>query len=214
MPNSTRITDYNFAHRLHRGQNGFYRPILPEDLNRPLTHDEMDYNIQLIGGIIGGYRVIGTGTNGVLDVNNDANKKLKLYRVTSNDTEIIASGSNIDDLVWVVDAMVLSLEEITSDLIPDQNEVYDLGSPTKKFKDLYLSNNTIYLGANSISMANANMLVNGNQLVTNSKLLEEVAERAQSVTNLSASFASDLTDLETDQNLLRTNYPFYDIQKE
>jgi alkylhydroperoxidase/carboxymuconolactone decarboxylase family protein YurZ len=180
MPNSTRITDYNFTHGLHRGQNGFYRPILPEDLNRPLTHDEMDYNIQLIGGIIGGYRVIGTGTNGVLDINNDANKNLKLYRVTSNDTEIIASGSNIDDLVWVVDTMVLSLEEITSDLIPDQNEVYDLGSPTKKFKDLYLSNNTIYLGANSMSMVDGVLHVNGSPLNLNvgSDLLADVSNIA------------------------------------
>ena len=178
MPNSTRITDYNFAHGLHRGQNGFYRPILPEDLNRPLTHDEMDYNIQLIGGIIGGYRVIGTGTNGVLDINNDANKKLKLYKVTSNDTEIIASGSNIDDLVWVVDAMVLSLEEISSDLIPDQNEVYNLGSPTKKFKDLYLSNSTIYLGTNSMSMVDGVLHVNGNPLDVGSDLLANVSNIA------------------------------------
>lgn len=68
---------------------------------------------------------------------------------------------------------------VTSNLIPNQNEVYDLGSPTKRFRDIYLSNNTMYLGENSIRMVNGTMSVNGNQLVTNSRLLEEAAERAR-----------------------------------
>ena len=68
---------------------------------------------------------------------------------------------------------------VTTNIIPNQNEVFDLGSPTQRFKDIYLSNNTIYLGDNSISMANGNMQVNGNQLATNARLLEEVAERAR-----------------------------------
>ena len=178
MSNSKKLTDYNFTHGLHRGQNGFYRPILPEDVNRPLTHDEMDYNIQLIGGIIAGYRVIGTGTDGALDVTNDANKRLKLYKVTSSDTEIIASGSEINNLVWIVDNEVLSPGEVTGDLVPDQNEVYDLGSPTKKFRDLYLSNNTIYLGTNSMSMVNGVLHVNGSPLDVGSDLLANVNDIA------------------------------------
>jgi len=68
---------------------------------------------------------------------------------------------------------------ISSHLIPNQTETFDLGSPLLRFRDIYLSNNTIYLGDNSISMANGNMQVNGNQLATNSRLLEEVAERAR-----------------------------------
>lgn len=37
------------------------------------------------------------------------------------------------------------------DLIPDSNETYDLGSPTKRFKELYLSGNTINIGGATIS---------------------------------------------------------------
>jgi len=39
----------------------------------------------------------------------------------------------------------------SQDLIPTENEVFNLGSPTKKWKDLYLSGSTINLGGISIS---------------------------------------------------------------
>jgi hypothetical protein len=86
---------------------------------------------------------------------------------------------------------------VTSNIIPNQNEVYDLGSPTQRFKDIYLSNNTIYLGQNSIRMANGTMIVNGNPLITNSKLLEEAAERARMLgieTNARTQAVSTLTE--------------------
>jgi len=37
----------------------------------------------------------------------------------------------------------LQVHEVTSHIIPDTNETYDLGSPTNRFRDIYLSNNTI-----------------------------------------------------------------------
>jgi len=42
--------------------------------------------------------------------------------------------------------------EITDHLIPDQNEAYDLGSATHKFRDLYLSSATLNLGTSSLSV--------------------------------------------------------------
>lgn len=36
---------------------------------------------------------------------------------------------------------------ISGSIIPDVDEAYDLGSPTKKFKELHLSGNTIFLGS-------------------------------------------------------------------
>jgi hypothetical protein len=202
MYNLKKLTDYNFDHGLHRGQNGFYRPILPEDLNRPLTHDEMDYNIQLIGGIIGGYRVIGTGTDGELDVTNDANKSLKLYKVTSNDTEIIDSGSKINDLVWIADTGVLFSGEVNVSLIPDQDEAYDLGSPTKKFRDLYLSNNTLYLGTNTLSMVGGNLQVNGSPVAAGSELLDSINDVA-TLLGIETSIRTEaITDINSQINLI------------
>lgn len=40
--------------------------------------------------------------------------------------------------------------EIAADLVPSADSAYDLGSATKKFKDLYLSGNTINLGTTEI----------------------------------------------------------------
>jgi hypothetical protein len=43
------------------------------------------------------------------------------------------------------------LSSVAQDIVPAADEVYDLGSPTRKFKDLYLSGNTLILGGASIS---------------------------------------------------------------
>jgi len=39
----------------------------------------------------------------------------------------------------------------SGDILPDANEIYNLGSSTRKFKDLYLSGNTIVLGDATVS---------------------------------------------------------------
>jgi hypothetical protein len=36
--------------------------------------------------------------------------------------------------------------QVGGHIMPDDNETYDLGSSSKKFRDLYLSAGTIYLG--------------------------------------------------------------------
>lgn len=41
---------------------------------------------------------------------------------------------------------------VPGSIIPDANVTYDLGSSTYKFRDLYLSGNTIYLGTSSVSV--------------------------------------------------------------
>jgi hypothetical protein len=45
----------------------------------------------------------------------------------------------------------------TGNLSPSANITYDLGSPTRRWKDLYLANNTIYLGNSTISGASGNI---------------------------------------------------------
>jgi len=47
----------------------------------------------------------------------------------------------------------------TGDLLPSANITYDLGSPTQRWKDLYLSNNTIYLGSSTISADGPNVVI-------------------------------------------------------
>ena len=81
--------------------DGTYQPLYPSAAPKALTHEQMDYNLDLIGQIIKGYRVMGSGSAGSLDLVNDTNKVLKLYRVQSGDTELLAAGAVIEDYVWI-----------------------------------------------------------------------------------------------------------------
>ena len=47
----------------------------------------------------------------------------------------------------------------SGNLLPNANITYDLGSTTRRWKDLYLSNNTIFLGASSISAATGDIVL-------------------------------------------------------
>ena len=41
---------------------------------------------------------------------------------------------------------------VTGHVLPNANETYDLGSTTQRFRDIYLSGNTIYLGETALSV--------------------------------------------------------------
>jgi hypothetical protein len=56
-----------------------------------------------------------------------------------------------------------STSTIAGDFLPTRNEVYNLGSPTAKWKSLYVSTTTIFLGGTSMSVSPGGSLsVNGN----------------------------------------------------
>lgn len=55
------------------------------------------------------------------------------------------------DATIKTEGVVTALQSVSGDILPDSNEDKSLGSPTKRFKDLYLSDNTIYLGNTEFS---------------------------------------------------------------
>ena len=64
----------------------------------------------------------------------------------------IGEGSNL----YFTDARVMtSLGSVSTHIIPDTDITYDLGSPTNRFRDLYLSGNTIYIGDTTTIGVNA-----------------------------------------------------------
>lgn len=91
----------NLQNSEERGPLGKYNPIYPGELGRALFHPEMDYNLDLIGQVIHGFRVMGTNNDGTIDVDDDVEKVLKLYIVTSDDTVLIGAGAVIGDRVWI-----------------------------------------------------------------------------------------------------------------
>ena len=48
----------------------------------------------------------------------------------------------------------VQISEVLSHLVPNANEVYDLGSSTNRFRDLYLSNNSIVFPSGSLGFGN------------------------------------------------------------
>lgn len=63
---------------------------------------------------------------------------------------------------WVELELRRKGDPIDDHIIPDTNEAYDLGSPEKKFRDLYLSSNTLYIGGQPLSVSNGQLVLNGN----------------------------------------------------
>lgn len=57
------------------------------------------------------------------------------------------------------------LSSISQNIVPDQDDIRDLGSIDKKWRSLYVSGNTIYLGNSEISVDNqGNLSVNGESI--------------------------------------------------
>jgi len=84
------------------------------------------------------------------------------YTATDGSTVTLTDSASLGDILTVqkfsgnsqtaatqaiIDSNFLN---VGSDLIPSLDSTYDLGSPTKKWKDLYLSGNSIYLGGHQI----------------------------------------------------------------
>jgi len=65
----------------------------------------------------------------------------------------------------------VDLTNVSSDIIPSTNNSYSLGSSGYQWKDLWVSNSTIYLNSLPITADGANLKVNGNTVLTTSSLL-------------------------------------------
>jgi hypothetical protein len=56
-----------------------------------------------------------------------------------------------------------NLAAVAQNILPTTDVTYDLGSPTKRFKDLYLSGSTIDLGGKTLSISGGTLSVGGNK---------------------------------------------------
>jgi len=65
----------------------------------------------------------------------------------------------------------VDLTNLSSDIIPSTNNSYSLGNSVRQWKDLWVSNSTIYLNSLPITADGANLKVNGNTVLTTSSPL-------------------------------------------
>ena len=66
----------------------------------------------------------------------------------------------------IENGVVKSDGTVVGTLLPDTNVAYDIGSATKRFKDLYLSGNTINLGGTALSIVAGKLQVGGASVST------------------------------------------------
>ena len=117
-----------------------------------------------------------TEVQAYLDAEGYSNVDLDAQTLSLSGNTITISGSNSNvDLTTALgniagnygDANVEALGESgwTGNIIPSANEVYDLGSSTNRWKDLWLSGNTIQLGGITISAEGSGNISFGNTTV-------------------------------------------------
>jgi len=100
-----RLEEYNFSHGLHRDNpTGKFLPLQPHQFGRPLTHEEMDYNMRYMEQSLGGYKIFGSNADTSLS-EADIDKSLVLHRITPQSEDYaryIADGYFSDnELIWI-----------------------------------------------------------------------------------------------------------------
>ena len=96
-------------------------------------------------------------TNG-FDITGDGNINITGSVTATSFTGDYKGSISADDSTILVDALNGSINlsgTVKGDIIPDQNEAYDLGSSSNRFKDLYLSGTSLYLGSAQITASGA-----------------------------------------------------------
>lgn len=101
----------------------------------------------------------GSGLTNIPSSTKISNGTTSVNTLSTGSVKIIADGADMVN----VDQNAM---EVNGDLYPAANIVYDLGSATRRWKDLYLSNNTIYLNETSLSADANGLSVGGSTMAT------------------------------------------------
>ena len=70
----------------------------------------------------------------------------------------------------------LTIDAITEHLVPLEDNTFDIGSPTKKVKDIYMSESSLHLGDSVISVSGGNLLIDDTEIATEEYVDNEMDE--------------------------------------
>ena len=121
-----------------------------------------------------------------------------LLQVSNNNVGVDDTIRYIEDGEGTITALAIStnMVELSGDLVPAEDVTFDIGSATHRFKDLYLSGNTIYLGDTTFSTADIQAVKSVQDIgVENLPTFSEVATPAQGAKADSAIQPNDSRDL-------------------
>jgi len=100
------IEDYQFTHGHHRiMSSGKYIALHPHFLGRPLTHEEMDFNLLYAEQTLAGFRIFGSNADLTLS-DDDLGKSLLFHKIASNDDDFArytAAGYAEGQYIWIPD---------------------------------------------------------------------------------------------------------------
>lgn len=143
------------------------------------------------------YSVLSEDPNTVLshagNIEIGANGSLVIGATSLNETDLAGllsgGGSGYSD----TDVATYLNGNLNTALIPDTNNTYDLGTAEKKFRDLYLSDSTIYLGTNTISGTSDTLTWNGAGGISSASVNAETVAADTVTTNQGMSISNVMT---------------------
>ena len=145
------------------------------------------------------------------------NSRANTLTASATTSEVIKLASAIKQVLNPAAITVTNISSVTGHLIPDADDTHDLGSASNKFRELYLSGNSINLGNQTISSSSTGIIVPEIQVGTGTNNVKLTAnsdgELVQTGTNSSgqqqdptqgggggASVVTNISDLPTSGN--------------
>ena len=103
---------------------------------------------------LGGVDVTANESDGSILAYNSVSGNYEVTNLRGDDNVTVTFDSDNNDYTFA-----FTNTTFTGSLIPDSNEAYDLGSSTNKWRDLFLSGNTITLGTLDLKDSNGNFVI-------------------------------------------------------
>ena len=145
------------------------------------------------------------------------NSRANTLTASATTSEVIKLAAAIKQVLNPAAITVTNISSVTGHLIPDADDTHDLGSASNKFRELYLSGNSINLGNQTISSSSTGIIVPEIQVGTGTNNVKLTAnsdgELVQTGTNSSgqqqdptqgggggASVVTNISDLPTSGN--------------
>jgi hypothetical protein len=120
--------------------------------------------------------------------------------ITGIDTSLLANAATqqtqinlLNANVSAANALIPNLLAVSSNILPSANVTYSLGSEQFQWKDLWVSNNTIYIGNTPLTISNGNLLVNGNLVTGSTSTIYSNANVASYLPTYSGDIAANIT---------------------
>ena len=130
------IEEYIFDHGKHFDSvTGQYDLLMPHELGRPLTHEEMDYNFLYQKQTMNGFRIFGSGTNLRLN-DDDKDKVLKFHKIDPADefyADYTAAGYVTDQYIWIPEELAAPLVVSYISLTASPTVINETNSNTTTF---------------------------------------------------------------------------------